>query len=75
MKIWCTLNRNPANRCRESWALWSSFPVAYVSKIFFGNLLYLPPLTNQTAWGKVSLKSLEITNDSRAVSYQLLAVT
>jgi len=40
-----------------------------------GKLLYLPPLTNQTAWGKVSLKSLEITNDNRAVSYQLSAVS
>ena len=39
MKIWCSLNRNPANKCRESWALWSSFPVAYVSKIFLGKLL------------------------------------
>ena len=29
MKIWCSLNGNPANRCRESCALWSSFPVAY----------------------------------------------
>jgi hypothetical protein len=29
MKIWCSLNRNPANRWCESWALWSSFPVAY----------------------------------------------
>jgi len=33
------------------------------------------PLTNQSAWGKVSLKSLEITNDSRVVSYQLSAVS
>jgi len=40
-----------------------------------GKLLYLPPLTNHSACGKVSLKSLEITNDSRAVSYQLSAVT
>jgi hypothetical protein len=39
MKIWCTLNRNPANRWCESCALWSSFPVAYVSKIFLGKLL------------------------------------
>jgi hypothetical protein len=36
MKIWCSLNRNPANKWSESCALWSSFPVAYVSKIFFG---------------------------------------
>jgi hypothetical protein len=40
-----------------------------------GKLLYLPPLTNQYAWGKVSLKSLEITNDSRAFSYQLSVVS
>jgi hypothetical protein len=39
MKIWRSLSRNPANRRRESWALWSSFPVAYVSKIFLGKLL------------------------------------
>ena len=38
MKIWSSLNRNPANRCRESCALWSSFPVAYVFKIFLGKL-------------------------------------
>jgi len=46
--------------------------VAYVSKIFLGKFLYLLPLTNRTAWGKVSLKSLEITNDNRAVSSQLI---
>jgi hypothetical protein len=40
MKIWCSLNRNPANRCCESCALWSSFPVADVSKIFLGKLLF-----------------------------------
>ena len=45
MKIWCSLNRNPANKCRESCALWSSFPVAYVSKIFLGKLLDYLPLT------------------------------
>ena len=44
--------------------------MAYVTKIFFGKLLYLPPLTNQIAWGKVSLKSLEITNDNRDISFQ-----
>jgi hypothetical protein len=33
-----------------------------------------PALTNQIAWGNVSLKSLEITSDNRAVSYQLSAV-
>ena len=38
MKIWRSLKRNPANGCRESWALWSSFPVAYVPKIFLGKL-------------------------------------
>lgn len=32
-------------------------------------------LTNQIAWGKVSLKSLEITSDNRAASYQLSAVS
>jgi hypothetical protein len=37
--------------------------------------LHQPPaLTNQIAWGNVSLKSLEITSDNRAVSYQLSAV-
>ena len=40
MKIWCSLNRNPADRCRESCALWSSFPLADVSKIFLGILLH-----------------------------------
>jgi hypothetical protein len=38
MKIWCFLNSNPANRWRESCALWSSFPVAYFTKIFLGKL-------------------------------------
>ena len=32
-----------------------------------------PALTNQMAWGKVSLKSLEITSDNQAVSHQLAA--
>lgn len=32
-----------------------------------------PALTNQIAWGKVSLKSLEITSDNQAVSHQLSA--
>jgi hypothetical protein len=41
MKIWCSLGRNPANKWSESCALWSSFPVAYVSKIFLGKLLKL----------------------------------
>ena len=44
MKIWRTLNRNPTNRCRESCALWSSFPVAYVSTIFLGKLLADSPI-------------------------------
>jgi hypothetical protein len=39
MKIWCILNRNSANRCRESCALWSSFPVAWVIQTFLGKLL------------------------------------
>jgi hypothetical protein len=39
MKIWCTLNRNPANKWSESCALWSSFPVADVSKLFLEKLL------------------------------------
>jgi hypothetical protein len=34
-----------------------------------------PALTNQIAWGKVSLKSLEITNDNRAFSCQRSAVS
>ena len=33
-----------------------------------GNEGSSPALTNQIAWGKVSLKSLEITSDNRAVS-------
>jgi len=41
MKMWCTLNRNPADRCPESCALLSSFPVAHVSKIFLWTLLAL----------------------------------
>jgi hypothetical protein len=32
-----------------------------------------PALTNQIAWGKVLLKSLEITSDNQDVSHQLLA--
>jgi hypothetical protein len=39
MKIWCSLTRNPANKWSESCPLWSSFPVAHVSKIFLGKLL------------------------------------
>jgi hypothetical protein len=34
MKIWCSQNRNPANRWSESCPLWSGFPVAPVTKIF-----------------------------------------
>ena len=55
MKIWCTLNRNPANEWRESWALWSSFPVADVSKIFLGKLQESFSLT-----GHVFLATLKI---------------
>jgi hypothetical protein len=32
-----------------------------------------PALTNQIAWGKVLLKSLEITSDNQVVSHQLAA--
>jgi hypothetical protein len=44
MKMWCSLNRNPANGWRESCALWSSLPVACDTKIFLGKLLgsFLP---------------------------------
>jgi hypothetical protein len=28
MKMWCSINRKSANRCRELCALWSSLPVA-----------------------------------------------
>jgi hypothetical protein len=45
MKIWCSLTRNPANKWSESCPLWSSFPVAYVSKIFLGKLLLDKNLT------------------------------
>lgn len=37
------------------------------------NLGKSPALTNQIAWGKVSLKSLEITSDNQAVSHRLSA--
>jgi hypothetical protein len=47
MKIWCFLNRNSANKWRESCALWSSFPVAYVTRIFLGKLLGCYQLTGQ----------------------------
>jgi len=33
-----------------------------------------PALTNQIAWGKVLLKSLEITSDNQAVSHQPLGL-
>jgi hypothetical protein len=33
-----------------------------------------PALTNQIAWGKVSLKSLEITSDNQAISHQFSAI-
>jgi hypothetical protein len=32
-----------------------------------------PALTNQIAWGKVSLKCLEITSDNQVVSHRLSA--
>jgi hypothetical protein len=32
-----------------------------------------PALTNRIAWGKVSLKSLEITSDNQAVRHRLSA--
>ena len=52
MKIWCTLSRNPANRCRESCALWSSFPVGYP-----GN--YLPVDSNlKTNYNSLSANDL-----------------
>ena len=38
-----------------------------------GELLKELALTNRNAWGKVSLKSLEITSDNRAVSHRLSA--
>jgi hypothetical protein len=44
MKIWGALIRNPANKCRESCALWSSFPVACVSKMLLGKLLENNPM-------------------------------
>ena len=44
MKIWRSLGRNPANKCCESCALWSSFPVAGVSRIFLGKLLVDSPI-------------------------------
>jgi hypothetical protein len=37
------------------------------------NLGKSPALTNQIAWGKVSLKSLEITSDNQDVSHRLSA--
>jgi hypothetical protein len=45
MKIWRSLSRNSVNRWSESCALWSSFPVAYVSEIFLGKLLSQQGLT------------------------------
>jgi hypothetical protein len=55
MKIWCILNKNPANKCRESCALWSSFPLAYVSKIFMGKLLGILSFTYAESCVKKSL--------------------
>jgi hypothetical protein len=39
MKMWCSLNRNPTNRWRESCALWSSLPVAETTIILLGEHL------------------------------------
>jgi hypothetical protein len=51
MKIRCLLNRNPANRCRESWALWSSFPVADMSpEYFWGNSWKQKPIALGRIW-------------------------
>jgi hypothetical protein len=50
MKIWSTLNGNPANKCRESCALWSSFPVANVSEIFLGKLRAQVNLDKTPSW-------------------------
>ena len=36
------LDPDPANKWSESCALWSSFPVAWVAKIFLGKLLPKP---------------------------------
>jgi hypothetical protein len=49
MKMWCFLNRDSANKWRESCALWRSFPVAYVTRIFLGKLLVtlLVPILKQ----------------------------
>ena len=46
MKIWCSLNRDSANRWRESCALWSSLPVVYVIKRFWENSYYPNPPSN-----------------------------
>jgi hypothetical protein len=50
MKMWRSLYREPANRCRESCLLWSSFPVADVSKIFLEKLQFFFPLTLPQVW-------------------------
>ena len=50
MKMWRSLYRKPANRCRESCLLWSSFPVADVSKIFLEKLQFFFPLTLPQVW-------------------------
>jgi hypothetical protein len=47
MKIWCSLNRDSANKWRELCALWISFPVAHVTETFLGTLLWDIFLDNQ----------------------------
>ena len=59
MKIWRSLNRNPAKRWCESWALWSSFPVAYVEEIFLGKLLLECPL-DKDFFGALASKSVKL---------------
>ena len=49
MKIWCSLNRDSANKWRELCALWSSFPVADVTETLLGKLLKRK-ITPQTLW-------------------------
>jgi hypothetical protein len=54
MRIWCILNRNPADRWCESCALWSSFPVADVSNVFLGKLLCYFSLTTAIKNGYIA---------------------
>ena len=60
MKIWCSPNRNPANRWCESWALWSSFPVADISKLFLGKLLSRNAIAGAVRKGHSLPKNFEI---------------